>query len=72
MAYQVQINEQQRAIIERALALLVGNAGSELPADDHNEVEILHGLFKDLPAGELDMQEKYGHQPGQTLHGFCL
>lgn len=72
--YKVCLNEQQRAIIQRALVLYLAGykASDELPADDHTEALSLHSMTKGLPADELEMQTKYGHAPGTTLHGFAL
>lgn len=74
MAYKIHISEQQRAILQRALACYCAGhvANEELPPDDYAESVMLHKHFKDLPEAEMEMQTKYGHAAGTSLHGFCL
>lgn len=66
--YQIQINEEQRAAIEAALAAVPQDVMSQ----QTEEVQALQSMFQRLPADEIMMQTKYGHKPGSSLHGFCL
>jgi len=74
MSYKIQINEQQRAIIQKALDLYheAFVANKEISVDDYVESIDLHLSFVNLPAAEQSMQDAYGHAPGTTLHGFCI
>lgn len=72
-SYKISISEQQRAIIQRALALyLMGHDPRELPADDKQVSQDLHSMFQTLPHDEAEQVARYGHAPGTTLHGFCV
>ena len=63
--YTICINEQQRAVIEAALAKVDDGgipAYDDTPAD---EARVLHLLFKGLPADAAQCHPR-------TVHGFCL
>jgi len=73
MAYTIQINEAQRAIILAALHASIG--------DDHaathdgtpeDEPRVLRELFDLLPHDEAEMIHVHGCTPGQAVHGFAL
>lgn len=67
--YELTIDERQRQIIEIALKMLPFSAISEVSQDPMTDgpaetIEMLHGMFKELPDNEAKM-------PGVN-HGFCL
>lgn len=64
MAYTIQINDEQRALILRAVRGLI-NSGDEIIIDsDRDELELLRDVLHELPANEAA-------DPG-TIHGLCL
>jgi len=60
--FTIQINEEQRAFLERATLLLL----SSMPRTDESrdELHLLYGMLADLPKEEAE-------SPG-CLHGFTL
>lgn len=64
MTYGIRINEEQRALILRAVRTLI-NSNDEIVLDsDREELTMLRDMLHQLPADEAA-------DPGVT-HGFCL
>lgn len=61
-SYTIQINEDQRAMIQAALSNYAYPACFEAP--DKEELDLLVVMFHDLPRQEKDAP--------RSLHGFCL
>lgn len=64
MAYTIQINDEQRALMVRCIRALLQSNDELIIPEDEEELELLRDMLDDLPAQEAA-------EPGCT-HGLCL
>lgn len=71
MQYHIQINESQRALLERALRCLLApqNADDLMLDDDRADAAMLHALLDNLP---LEQAIAEWHGESDTTHAFNL
>lgn len=64
MTYNIQINEEQRALMVRCIRALLQSNDELIIPEDEEELELMRDMLQDLP-------EQEAAEPGST-HGLCL